>query len=208
MSAPAIVGAIAAISGELAKTGIEKSRRNQQQGYAFRGIDDVYAALTPLLAKHRVAIVPYVEERTTESRETKSGGTLAYTTVAVKYTAHSADDGSSVEARTFGEAMDSADKATNKAMSAAYKYMALMLFGIPTEGDNDADATTHEVKPEPPRLNGFAQMVAAFGEIKKRIGDAAYYDILREYGVEHANEFRSMEKARAAFAAMKKQETA
>jgi hypothetical protein len=41
--------------------------------------------------------------------------------------------------------MDSGDKATNKAMSASYKYMAMQLFCIPTEGDNDADATTHEV---------------------------------------------------------------
>ena len=41
--------------------------------------------------------------------------------------------------------MDSADKATNKAMSAAYKYAAFQAFAIPTQGDNDADATTHEV---------------------------------------------------------------
>jgi len=41
--------------------------------------------------------------------------------------------------------MDSGDKATNKAMSAAYKYMAFQTFAIPTEGDNDADAHTHEV---------------------------------------------------------------
>ena len=41
--------------------------------------------------------------------------------------------------------MDSGDKATNKAMSAAYKYAAMQAFAIPTEGDNDADSTTHEV---------------------------------------------------------------
>jgi hypothetical protein len=46
--------------------------------------------------------------------------------------------------------MDSGDKATNKAMSAAYKYAAFMAFAIPTEGDNDADATTHDVAPAPP----------------------------------------------------------
>jgi hypothetical protein len=46
---------------------------------------------------------------------------------------------------TFGEAMDSADKATNKAMSAAFKYVVMQTFCIPTEGDNDADATSHEV---------------------------------------------------------------
>jgi len=32
-------------------------------------------------------------------------------------------------------------------MSAAYKYAAFMTFAIPTEGDNDADATTHDVAP-------------------------------------------------------------
>lgn len=59
---------------------------------------------------------------------------------------------------TYGEAMDSADKATNKAMSAAYKYAAFQTFCIPTEGDNDADATTPEatkvvVKKEEPVVN-------------------------------------------------------
>jgi hypothetical protein len=57
-------------------------------------------------------------------------------------------------ARTFGEAMDSGDKATNKAMSAAYKYVTFQTFCIPTEGDNDADLTTHETVPTPPE--GFA----------------------------------------------------
>jgi hypothetical protein len=57
-------------------------------------------------------------------------------------------DGSKHTAATFGEAMDSSDKATNKAMSAAFKYAAFMTFCIPTEGDNDADATSHEVAPK------------------------------------------------------------
>jgi hypothetical protein len=43
--------------------------------------------------------------------------------------------------------MDTTDKATNKAMSAAYKYAALLTFAIPTEGDNDADTHTHVVMP-------------------------------------------------------------
>jgi hypothetical protein len=46
----------------------------------------------------------------------------------------------------IGEAMDSGDKSSNKAMSAAYKYAAFQAFCIPTEGDNDADATTHDVR--------------------------------------------------------------
>ena len=60
--------------------------------------------------------------------------------------------------------MDSADKATNKAMSAAYKYAAIQAFCIPTEGDNDADATTHEVAPRqeaPPPVSDEAKAVHA-----------------------------------------------
>ncbi|MGL9724902.1 ERF family protein, partial [Sodalis sp. (in: enterobacteria)] len=44
------------------------------------------------------------------------------------------------------EAMDSGDKATNKAMSIAYKYAAFQAFCIPTEETAiDADAEVHEV---------------------------------------------------------------
>lgn len=43
--------AINAVQAELAKTGIAKDKRNAQQGYNFRGIDDVYLAIAPLLAK-------------------------------------------------------------------------------------------------------------------------------------------------------------
>jgi hypothetical protein len=137
--------AIAAVTAEMAKEGIAKGRRNQQQGYQFRGIDDVYNALSPVLAKHRLCILPRVTERVVQERETQRGGVLFYVTVKVEFDFVSAEDGSTHTVSTFGEAMDSADKATNKAMSAAYKYAAFQTFCIPTEGDNDADATTPEV---------------------------------------------------------------
>src|SRR5690606_19364534 len=66
-----------------------------------------------------------------------------------------------------GEAMDSADKATNKAMSAAYKYAAFQTFCIPTEGDNDADATTHEVAP-------LAQRMADDPDVKEDMANLGY----------------------------------
>ena len=43
---------INAVAAEIAREGIAKGRRNQQQGYNFRGIDDVYNALAPVIAKH------------------------------------------------------------------------------------------------------------------------------------------------------------
>lgn len=147
----AVYKAIAAIQGELAKTGISKDGKNTQQGYQFRGIDQVYAALSPLLAKHGLCVLPRMVGREVIERTNSKGNALFYVTVEGEFDFVAVEDGSAHTVRTFGEAMDSGDKATNKAMSAAYKYAAFMAFAIPTEGDNDADATTHEVQAQPTR---------------------------------------------------------
>jgi hypothetical protein len=139
--------AIAAVMAEIGTDGISKNRKNQQQGYNFRGIDEVYNALSPILSKHKLCILPRILAREVLERQTKSGGALFYVTVEAEFDLVCAEDGSKHTIRTFGEAMDSADKATNKAMSAAYKYAAMQAFCIPTEGDNDADATSYEVAP-------------------------------------------------------------
>lgn len=133
------------VQADLAKEGISKDRKNDQQGYKFRGIDDVYNALSPLLAKHRLCILPRVLKRECVERTNAKGTALFYVTVEVEFDFVSSEDGSMHTIKTFGEAMDSADKATNKAMSAAFKYAAFQAFAIPTEADNDADKTTHEV---------------------------------------------------------------
>lgn len=135
---------IALVMGDLSKEGITKNNKNQQQGYMFRGIDNVYNALAPLLSKHGLLILPRVISRDVTERQTKNGSALFYVVVEVEFDLVSAEDGSKHTVKTCGEAMDSADKATNKAMSAAYKYACLQAFCIPTEGDNDAEATTHD----------------------------------------------------------------
>ena len=145
--APHVYQAISAVMARLAKEGIGKDRRNEQQGYAFRGIDDVYNALAPILAENNLCILPKVQSREVTERQTQRGGVLFYVSVIVDFNFVSAKDGSSHVVTMAGEAMDSGDKATNKAMSAAYKYLCLQTFCIPTEGDNDADATTHQVAP-------------------------------------------------------------
>ena len=140
-----IYKAINVVQAELAREGISKGRRNQQQGYNFRGIDDVYNAVSPLLAKAGLVILPRVLGRDCVERTNAKGTALFYVTVEVEFDFVASSDGSRHTVKTFGEAMDSGDKATNKAMSAAYKYALMQAFAIPTEGDNDADATTHEV---------------------------------------------------------------
>jgi hypothetical protein len=141
--------AINAVQEELAQIGISKSSKNQQQGFMFRGIDAVYNALSPLLAKHKLLILPRCLNRSSHERETKNGGVLFYVTVQAEFDFVSAIDGSRHTVAMFGEAMDSGDKATNKAMSIAYKYAAFQAFCIPTEEtSSDPDAETHQVAPK------------------------------------------------------------
>ena len=142
---PAVYRAISAVAGAIAKEGIAKNKKNTQQGFMFRGIDDVYNALAPILSEFGLVVLPRVLKRIETERETKSGGALFNVVVEVEFDFVAAEDGSRHVVKTFGEAMDSADKATNKAMSAAYKYAAMQAFCIPTSGDNDADATSYEV---------------------------------------------------------------
>ncbi len=140
--------AICAIQTELAKTGISKSRSNQQQGFKYRGIDDVYNELSALLAENQLCILPRITNKEVTERVNSKGTALFYSTVTAEFDLVSAKDGSKHTVCSYGEAMDSGDKSIGKAMSYAYKAMAFMLFAIPTEGDNDPDAKTHEVQPK------------------------------------------------------------
>lgn len=129
---------------------IAKTRTNQQGAtYKFRGIDDVYLALQPLLFEHGVFFVPNVIHAAREERQSKAGGNLIYTVLRVQYTFF-ADDGSSFECVVPGEAMDSSDKSSNKAMSAALKYALLQIFCIPTEEEKDTEYQTPESAPKIP----------------------------------------------------------
>jgi hypothetical protein len=153
--------AIAEVAAELAARGISKDSRNQAQGFNFRGIDAVYNALAPLLAKHKLCILPRCISRECVERTNAKGNALFYVTVQAEFDLVSAEDGSKHTVSTFGEAMDSGDKATNKAMSAAYKYAAFQAFCIPTEETSvDSDAETHEVRAQPDSV-GLANAVNA-----------------------------------------------
>lgn len=55
-----VVQALAAVMEDV--RAVRKGDRNQQQGYAFRGIDAVVNACGPALRKHGVVVVPILEE--------------------------------------------------------------------------------------------------------------------------------------------------
>lgn len=153
--------AIAEVAAELAARGISKDSRNQAQGFNFRGIDAVYNALAPVLAKHKLCILPRCTHREVVERTNAKGNALFYVTVQAEFDLVCAEDGSKHTIATYGEAMDSGDKATNKAMSAAYKYAAFQAFCIPTEETSaDADAETHEVQARPQQAKQAAKPAA------------------------------------------------
>lgn len=126
---------------------IQKRRENQQQGFTFRGIDDVYNAFHPALVEHGVVTVPEVLSVDVEERATRSGGVLRLARVLVRYTIFG-PDGDSIQAVVAAEGADVSDKAVNKALSTAHKYLFFQTFAVPTD-EPDADAETHEVAPPP-----------------------------------------------------------
>lgn len=140
----AIYKAIQSVSEELSKLGIGKNNKNEQQGFKFRGVDDVMNVLSPLLVKHGLVVCPHVMS-SERSESTSKTGTLNYTSVlTVQYSLYAVEDGSSTSATFTGEGKDAGDKANSKALAMAYKYFAFQTFCIPVEGQDDADAATPE----------------------------------------------------------------
>jgi hypothetical protein len=77
----------------------------------------------------------------------------------------SAADGSSHTVEVWGEAIDAGDKATNKALTAAYKYAAFQVFCIPVAGHADPDLHSPSLavaasQPFMPPVQGWQQWVS------------------------------------------------
>lgn len=124
---------------------LTKSRKNQQQGFMFRGIDDVMNELHAHFAEHGVLVIPEIETYDVTERVSAKGGAMFVVRAMMKFHLTAAD-GSFITIRNVGEAMDSGDKAMNKAMSIALKYALLQLFLIPTEEKKDPDYYSEELQ--------------------------------------------------------------
>lgn len=146
MDTPKIYESIIGVMEDIGVIG--KDSRNQTQGFMYRGIDAVMNALQPALIKRRVFITPEVIDDRSEERQSSRGGTLIYRILTVRYHFVSGIDGSEVTSTVIGEGMDSGDKASNKALSIAYKYACFQVFCIPTEEMTDPDSESHEVAPK------------------------------------------------------------
>lgn len=125
---------------------ISKDQKNTAQGFRFRGVDQFVNSLHPALVKHGVFMAPRCvsEEHEIKEVQRSSGkvGVDKHVTILMEYDFF-AEDGSKV---TIGpipaEGLDSGDKATNKALSAALKYALIQTFSVPTEDMAEADLET------------------------------------------------------------------
>src|SRR5205807_7676950 len=108
----------------------------------------------------RLCVFPRALERTETQCKDEGNRSLFHVSLKLAFTLTSVDDGSSQTVKAYGEALDASDKATAKAMTAAYKSAMIQTFCIPLSGSEDPDQTspkassrTHVAEP----IQGWAQ---------------------------------------------------
>lgn len=129
----ALAGAMAEIQA-VRKTGLYDAAGTR---YSFRGVDAVVNAAGPAFRKFGVIPVPQLASIERRDTKTSRGNDTRETTVEVNYLFYG-PDGSYVTVTVPGEALDTSDKGTAKAMSVAYRIALLQLLAIPTD-DPDPD---------------------------------------------------------------------
>lgn len=138
---PTIIQLIATVMAEVTHVG--KDGWNDQQKFKFRGIDAVINAFGP--AARRAGIVPAPKVKETVYRDVLVGAKrtpMQQCTVKVRYRFWG-PAGDHLDVKVPGEAMDSGDKGTAKAMSVAYRTALIQLLALPTD-EPDPDATSYE----------------------------------------------------------------
>lgn len=118
---------------------ISKDRDNKHQNYKFRGIDDVYNELHVPMSEEGLFSFPRVLERNEEIFDSKSGARTIRVILKIEYVFCAHDGSELVIGPIFMEAMDTSDKATNKALSVAHKYVLMQTFAIPTDDPKDPE---------------------------------------------------------------------
>lgn len=142
---------------------VAKGDRNAQQGFNFRGIDAVMNAVGPAFRRHGVICTPWLESLEYTSATTAKGSTMNVARVQVNYMFHGpGGDGDQIVARVPGEAFDSGDKSTAKAMSVAYRTALLQVLTLPTD-EPDPDTETYDA-PAAPQTTPAEQWLEAIND--------------------------------------------
>lgn len=130
---------------------ITKDGKNTQQGggYSFRGIDAVMNTVGPILRDLGLLVIPELRKLVTEQVQYGASRTFGFhTQVEVIYILQGPDGSSLTVGPIPGEAIDSGDKSTTKAMSVAFRTMWLQALCVPTNEPDPDEATYAMAKPE------------------------------------------------------------
>lgn len=147
--APAPVTVAQAVASAARAVGaVGKDGMNRQQGFRYRALDDLVSAVHGPLCDAGVVVVPEVLERHETPHRTRGGEEWYRVVLAVRWHI-TGPAGDELLAVTHGEGIDASDKATNKAMAGAMKYLLGYLLTVPFAGDEDSDATTPPARPVP-----------------------------------------------------------
>lgn len=139
---PTVQAAVSAVMADVRAVAKKDRNTSQGGGFLFRGIDAVVNAVGPALRTHGVVVTPHLDQIERREGRTSKGGTLNYVAVVVTYT-FTGPAGDTMTATVPGEAFDSGDKATAKAMSVAFRTCLLQALALPTD-EADPDADTYE----------------------------------------------------------------
>lgn len=127
---------LAKVAGEIGS--INKSERNEQQGFNFRSIEQITGAIRPLFAKEGISVSPIVVSFDSTEVTSAKGSKGFRSIVHMAYTFTAGSDGTSVETSMVGEAVDYGDKSISKAVQMAYKYALTQVLQVGSGDDPDA----------------------------------------------------------------------
>jgi hypothetical protein len=115
--------------------GIGKGSRLEMPGlkpFNYRGVDEVFNAAGPALRRHGVTILPVRVDAVYRDTRTSKGNAMRECTCTVDYLIVGPDGGTLPTGQSRGEAVDTMDKGTTKAMSVAYRNFLLQALCVPT----------------------------------------------------------------------------
>ena len=181
---------------EIAKVGIAKTSRADLGGARvnYRGIEAAMNEMSLVLIRCGINVTPSYSDLTVTERAKGEGKAIRFVTLKGSFT-FAVDDGSSVTCTTYGEAMDSGDKATIKAQSVAFRTALFQQFVVPTmamdpEEDGDDGGVLNDECRE--RVEGAKtedelralskEYVPLFNKAKDRDGYAEFVKLIQKRG--------------------------
>lgn len=120
---------------------VGKSGTNLFDKYRYAMLEDYVTKVQPILAKHGLSVVTSVLDVQSGEPRTTKGGTVEHVArvrIALRLIHES---GEWIEATSWGEGQDRADKAIYKAITGARKYGLAALLGLATTDDPESDET-------------------------------------------------------------------